>query len=80
MMSLLSTCTTPSCTRTGTTPRGLTPTNHELTYFRLARSTGCDTQSRAFSRGSTLTFCEQLELWKCNKCRPRQDVTSRVVI
>ena len=28
MMSLLSMCTAPSCTNTGTSPRGLMPRNH----------------------------------------------------
>ena len=40
--SLLSMCTAPSCTDTGTSPRGLMPRNHGWKFWLANRSTRWD--------------------------------------
>src|SRR5665213_2943371 len=80
MMSLLSICTAPSCTSTGTSPRGLMPRNHGRKFSLPGRSIGCDSHGMPFRLRKMRSFCEHDEPAKCSTCTPFQPSTSRVLM
>ena len=64
-MSLLSMCTAPSCTSTGTSPRGLMPRNHGWKFSLANRSIGCDCHVMPLRLRKMRSFCEHDEPMKC---------------
>src|SRR5882757_2579481 len=80
MMSLLSICTAPSCTSTGTSPRGLMPRNQGRKFSLPGRSIGCDSQGMPLRLRKIRSFCEHDEPAKCSTCTPFQPSTSRVLM
>ena len=78
-MSFDSTMTFPSCTRTGTKPRGLMPRKYSVLFSCVVRSTWCSVQFSSFRASTVRTFLLHVLLSKWKRCSPSHWSTSVVV-